>query len=198
MELRESPLAQTELYQERLENFNPVAQFLEEFESEQGRSKLVLVHKNLEELKTEVWSQYKIKIAAGGIVSNPNQEILMIKRFGKWEFPKGHQEKGERIEETALREVMEETGIRGLSLSDHLHTSFHTYKLKGRLALKETYWYKMTVKSLNDLSPQREEGIEAVEWVGEDWLERTQNSYENVKQLLAKVKNLPSREPMNG
>ena len=54
--------------------------------------------------------------AAGGLVRNGNGEFLMIHRNGKWDLPKGHQEEGERIEDTAVREVMEETGIDGIIL----------------------------------------------------------------------------------
>ena len=42
-----------------------------------------------------------------------NTEILLIKHInsGHWSFPKGHVEEGETEEETAKREIMEETGI---------------------------------------------------------------------------------------
>lgn len=40
------------------------------------------------------------------------EEILLIKHNGgHWAFPKGHVEAGETEEETALREVLEETGL---------------------------------------------------------------------------------------
>ena len=40
-------------------------------------------------------------------------KVLMVKHRagGHWAFPKGHVEKGETEAETAMREVMEETGI---------------------------------------------------------------------------------------
>ena len=50
-------------------------------------------------------------IAAGGLVTNENNELLMIFRRGKWDLPKGKLDKGETIEECAIREVEEETGI---------------------------------------------------------------------------------------
>lgn len=59
-------------------------------------------------------------ISAGGIVvrNNPNKQILLtifthIKGLG---FPKGHVEKGETLEQAAIREVTEETGLTELEI----------------------------------------------------------------------------------
>lgn len=60
----------------------------------------------------------RVETAAGGIVfrrKNSNIEIFFIKdSFGRWTFPKGHQELGETLAETAIREIGEETGLVGL------------------------------------------------------------------------------------
>ena len=49
--------------------------------------------------------------AGGGLVYNAKGKILFIFRNGKWDLPKGGTEKNETMEETAMREVEEETGI---------------------------------------------------------------------------------------
>ena len=49
--------------------------------------------------------------AGGGLVTNTKGEFLLIRRSGLWDLPKGHQEPGEDIGATALREVEEETGV---------------------------------------------------------------------------------------
>jgi ADP-ribose pyrophosphatase YjhB (NUDIX family) len=51
-----------------------------------------------------------------GVVIIKGTDVLMIKRGhppreGEWSIPGGHQELGETVRETALREVMEETGL---------------------------------------------------------------------------------------
>ena len=56
--------------------------------------------------------------AGGGLVYNQKGEVLFIFRNGKWDLPKGGTEKGEEIDETALREVEEETGVGKLSIHD--------------------------------------------------------------------------------
>ena len=51
-------------------------------------------------------------IAAAGIVMNENDEILMIKNNRRgWEFPGGQVEVGENVIDAVRREVLEETGV---------------------------------------------------------------------------------------
>jgi len=49
----------------------------------------------------------------GAVVINENREFLLIrhKNGEHWDFPKGHKEEGESDRETAIREVLEETGL---------------------------------------------------------------------------------------
>ena len=46
--------------------------------------------------------------AAGGVVENHKNEILMMKRLGHWDLPKGKADPGENSATTAQREVEEE------------------------------------------------------------------------------------------
>jgi ADP-ribose pyrophosphatase YjhB (NUDIX family) len=59
-------------------------------------------------------------ISAGGIVvrNNPNKQILLtiFTHIKGLSFAKGHVEKGETYEQTAIREVTEETGLTQLSI----------------------------------------------------------------------------------
>ena len=81
---------------------------------EQGELQgLILYSKNLNFLIENLFSLYKIQTAAGGLVFNPKGEILAMQRRGFWDLPKGKMEKGESIQQTAVREVQEETS--GLS-----------------------------------------------------------------------------------
>jgi len=103
--------------------------------------------------------------AAGGIVLNANQEMLWIKRLGKWDLPKGKIEIGESREAAAIREVEEETGISDLDLKKLLHTSYHTYNIYGDENIKRTDWYLMNTDSMSEGIPQQEEDITEVIWV---------------------------------
>ena len=53
--------------------------------------------------------------AAGAVVFGPGRRVLLVHRpkYDDWSFPKGKSERGEHVTATAVREVAEETGIRG-------------------------------------------------------------------------------------
>jgi ADP-ribose pyrophosphatase YjhB (NUDIX family) len=118
--------------------------------------------------------------AAGGLVLNAKKEILFIYKANKWDLPKGRIEKGETIEETAIREVEEECGISNLKLIKPLLTTYHVYFQNG-MKLKETFWFVMTSNDTKALVPQLEEGITKVVFKKEaEVLKALQNSYKNI------------------
>ncbi len=110
--------------------------------------------------------------AAGGLVTDPQGSVLLIFRNGRWDLPKGHVERGEGVETCALREVEEETGIRGVTLGDFLTQTIHFYHWHGVWTLKTCHWYRMNFSGSQQggLTPQQEEGITRVEWVKPEFL----------------------------
>jgi ADP-ribose pyrophosphatase YjhB (NUDIX family) len=127
--------------------------------------------------------------AAGGVVISPQGRLLMIKRFGRWEFPKGKVEPGEAIEATALREIEEECGVSGMEITRFLTHTMHTYRAPGgKRMLKITHWYAMRIDSEPKGKPQREEGIAAVAWATpKDARLRLEQSYRSVRRLIDMV-----------
>ena len=124
-------------------------------------------------------------IAAGGKVYNDNSEILFIYRNKKWDLPKGKAEKNETISQTALREVVEETGIKGLNIIKPLEKTFHIFKRGKKHYLKSTYWFEMKSSYTGEFKPQNDEGISRVEWVGAEDLDKILlKSYANIKLLI--------------
>ncbi|AXG74900.1 NUDIX domain-containing protein [Flavobacterium arcticum] len=123
--------------------------------------------------------------AGGGLVYNDNGEVLFIFRNGKWDLPKGGTERGEEMEETAMREVEEETGVKNLKIVKKLQKTYHVFKRNGQYKLKITYWYEMKTSYSGKLQGQLEEGIEKVAWLKpEEIKEVLTNSYENIKLLF--------------
>ena len=127
--------------------------------------------------------------AGGGLVYNTKGEVLFIFRNGKWDLPKGGIEKNETMEETAIREVEEETGVTGLKISNKLQKTYHIFKRNGRYKLKVTYWYEMQTDFNGIPQAQEEEGIEKVAWIKPEEIPVVlANSYENIKLLFENEK----------
>jgi 8-oxo-dGTP pyrophosphatase MutT (NUDIX family) len=124
-------------------------------------------------------------VAGGGIVSNDENKILFQFRRGKWDLPKGKLEDGENIEDCAVREVEEETGLKNVKLGKLIGITNHSYKEKDEEIEKETHWFEMTVSGEQELVPQLEEDITDLRWVAEpevkDYLK---NSFKNIEDIL--------------
>ncbi len=151
--------------------------------------KAYLYHPDEKEIMKVLKTKIPVNKAGGGLVYNKNGEVLFIFRNGKWDLPKGGTDKGEEIEDTAMREVEEETGVNGLSISKKLQKTYHIFKRNGVYKLKITHWFEM--HSTYDGIPigQAEEGIEKVEWKNPEQIkEALKNSYENIKLLFEEYK----------
>jgi 8-oxo-dGTP pyrophosphatase MutT (NUDIX family) len=130
----------------------------------------VFYHPQLLELKKAFQKKFTIVEAAGGLVKNESDEILMIYRRGRWDFPKGKLDKGEKLEDCAVREVEEETGLSNVNLRFPLIVTYHTYQEGTRHILKESHWFSMTVAGEQKLTPQTEEDISEIKWIDKNHL----------------------------
>lgn len=142
---------------------------------------------SLEEVWEDFTHMFKVIEAAGGVVSNKDGEILFIHRIGRWDLPKGKIEKGESLEQAALREIEEETGLKELILEEFLNNTFHIYtERNGEKILKTTYWFKMNYVGNDMPIPQTEEGITAVSWKNRDAImnEVFPKTFNNIKLIL--------------
>ena len=129
----------------------------------------------------------KKRIAGGGVVVNEKNQVLFIYRRKKWDLPKGKLDPGEDIKACAIREVMEETGIRNLTIGKLIIVTTHSYEEKGLNMQKETHWFEMKASTVDNstLTPQLEEDIEKIEWVSPENLEEyLSETYTNIQQVL--------------
>ena len=149
---------------------------------------LVLLHEDVDELFSIFRSLFKEIDAAGGVVRNDQGAILFIFRNGKWDLPKGKLEKGETIEEGAMREVEEECGVHGLKINGELKPTYHIFERNDQWCFKTTYWFNMNYSGSEVLVPQAEEGIERAEWIAEKDLGKVrENTWSNILVLLDQV-----------
>lgn len=126
-------------------------------------------------------------VAAGGLVRNDRNELLMILRKGHWDLPKGKLDEGESIEQCAVREVEEETGLQEIQLGELISVTIHHYTENNEDIEKETHWYKMRVHGNPQLIPQAEENITDIHWVKNETLPQyTATTYKNIREVIEK------------
>ena len=144
-----------------------------------------LIHKDEDKLLKKFLKLLPNVIVGGGKVYNDKGDILFIYRNDKWDLPKGKTEGIESIEDTAIREVSEETGVNGLEITKPLDTTYHIFKRNGRHRIKITYWFEMKTSFNGNLYAQEEEGITKVEWLDSyQTIEALKNSYANIRALI--------------
>ena len=148
------------------------------------QKKIFLFHKNPKKLISTFAKKIKIVTAGGGVVTNKKDEILFIFRRNKWDLPKGKMDKGETIKDTALREVMEETGIDSLKIIDFKTITYHIFKKGKEFRLKETHWFNMKSNYDGEFNPESSEGITKVVWKTKKKAKKIKNTFPNIKLLL--------------
>lgn len=130
---------------------------------------------------------FRVIEAGGGRVHDSQGRTLCISRFGRWDLPKGWLEKGETLDQCAVREVSEECGIDIADLQNdgELTTTYHIYPYREGFALKVTHWFKMKYTGNGATKPQTEEDITEVKWVGEAEMDEViGNTYGTIRMVL--------------
>ncbi|MFB9325498.1 NUDIX hydrolase [Paenibacillus aurantiacus] len=129
------------------------------------------------------------EISAGGVVFRREGGRLQVQliqdRYGKISLPKGKMEPGETVEETALREIAEETGLQGMIVApiDQIKYKYN-HESKGTVD-KEVHYY--LVEAIGGKLQAQVEEIRGVEWFEpmEAWRRQRQSGYSNNDQILS-------------
>jgi len=146
---------------------------------------LFIFHYDLDELQERFRSCFEMVYAAGGLVKDRNGNILIMKRRGKWDLPKGKVNKNESFENASLREVTEECGLHGLEITTPLLSTYHSYWIDDQNILKRTAWFEMLYSGDEVPVPQIDEDITEIKWVPvEDLRQVTGNTYLAVLDVL--------------
>ncbi len=127
-------------------------------------------------------------IAGGGLVLNEKSELLMIFRRGKWDLPKGKLDEGENIEQCAVREIKEETGINNVELVKFIGITHHEYfdQWLKETVIKESHWFLMQSSSGEKLIPQTIEDITEIKWMSENEIkDALKNSYPSIVEIIS-------------
>jgi 8-oxo-dGTP pyrophosphatase MutT (NUDIX family) len=170
---------------EKFESKKALAKQLKRFE-ESDVACLFIIHSDVDKLFRHVTGCFKYIEAAGGLVTHPDGRILLIERLGVWDLPKGKAEKGESLQETAIREVVEECGLKNAPvITGELTHTYHTYYRNDIHYLKHTAWYTMLYDGDDVLHPQSSEDITKAIWLSQNQLNIIQQkTYKSIKQVI--------------
>ncbi len=98
-------------------------------------------------------------VSCGGVVIFRGKILLLYKnyyqRYDGWVLPKGTVEENEEYKQTAVREVLEESGVQA-EIVKYVGKSEYSFNVKDSIILKEVHWYLMNAHSYYS-KPQREE-----------------------------------------
>lgn len=176
------------------DSFSPVFDAVQANEAWQNflanptKSNLYLTGNSAEEVLQLFMKNFKVIRAAGGLVFNEHDQLLCIYRWEKWDLPKGKVEKKERIDDAAIREVEEETGISGVKIESFKTITYHIYQSpyhKKKMVLKPTHWYNMRYDGHELLKPQLKEDIVNAQWFDKQKLDEVkQSTYASLKDLF--------------
>lgn len=165
-----------------------VHSLIAEFEKNIPVQMMVIKSMNIKKTWKTFINKFTLIEAAGGVVFNPENKMLMIFRHNKWDLPKGKLDENESPESAAIREVGEECGLKDLKIVEPLTSTYHTYYLKDKSILKKTYWYKM-ISLEKELTPQQEEDITEAKWMNRYEVKKAcNNSYATIVRLLREHK----------
>ena len=101
-------------------------------------------------------------ISSGGVVIFKGKILVLYKkyknRYEGWVLPKGTVEPGEAPQDTAVREVREESGAQA-EIRKYIGQTHYTFNTSKDVVSKVVYWYLMSAGSFYS-KPQREEFFE--------------------------------------
>lgn len=135
------------------------------------------------------------EISAGGVVINKEQQVVKVliihrNQMNDLTLPKGHQERGESLQETAIREVKEETGI--LAVPQKYLGKF-TYKVVDKkrniIYFRTVHWFLMTCQN-KKLKKKQDKEILQVFWRPFNKKTLQSLTYQNDRNILKKAQKI--------
>ncbi|MCA9384438.1 MAG: NUDIX domain-containing protein [Candidatus Magasanikbacteria bacterium] len=135
-------------------------------------------------------TKFRTELSAGGIIFRRKAgsvEVFFIKDpYNRMTFPKGHQELGESLVETAVREIKEETGLEGLRYIAPVGRTLFRFRREGTTIEKTVYFFLFEAPSDAQEVLTGEGAIWEAQWVKVDKAFAT-SGYRNLDRLLSKA-----------
>jgi 8-oxo-dGTP pyrophosphatase MutT (NUDIX family) len=123
--------------------------------------------------------------SAGTIVFRGDEVLLLHYIAGHWDFPKGNIESGEKEEETALRELEEETGIKHAEVIPGFREEIVYFYRRRGMTIRKTVIFFLVKTSESEVRISHEH-------IGFKWLPyeeaMKQLTFENARLELKKAR----------
>ncbi len=148
-----------------------------------------------EQLIQEYFCEFNYIEAAGGLIYNPLlQKHLFIKRWGRWDIPKGKIEQNESPKDAAIREIQEECALDQVFILDDLINTYHVYNAYGEYWLKKTHWF-IGITQEQNVAPQLDEDIQSAEWLLDNDIPKVvestyRSNREVIEEYMFKLQNI--------
>ncbi len=137
-------------------------------------------------------------VSAGGVIFRKvdgHVQVALIARGKVWGLPKGLIEQGETADETAVREVREETGLEGEIVGKIGEINYNFFA--GRRYFKTVFFY--LIKNVGGSIRDHDSEVDRVEWFPVSEALRI-STYANEKRILKKAEEMLKAEkqpPLN-
>ena len=126
--------------------------------------------------------------SCGAVVFKRHKEgtkyLVLHYEAGHWDFPKGHQEKNEKEEQTAAREIKEETGIEDIEFADGFREVITYFYKRGNETIHKEVVFFLAQSATEEVTISKEH-------IGYAWMgyEHAFNklTFNNAKELLRKA-----------
>lgn len=132
--------------------------------------------------------------AAGGLVVRKGKTdplvLMILDRYGNWTLPKGAIEEGETPGQAALREIEEETGVKG-DIVCPINTVRYQYEDSRGLVQKSVDFFLIQAKT-ESVTPREGEIVDAAWLIWNEALNRS--GYDNMVPVFSEGKTLVSEE----
>lgn len=134
--------------------------------------------------------QMREEVSAGGIVVFGNAILLLRKYNGDWVLPKGKIEPDENIDETAIREVCEEAGVKAKiqKYLGEIRYTFRSTRKENEKISKTVHWFLMTTKNMS-CKPQKKEGFIEARFVHMDTVTKLVKYDDEKRIIIRAIKN---------
>lgn len=166
----------------KVQDINTIVRINSSFITDSNPLLIRCVH--LEHDFNRIFRDYQRVIAAGGMVIK-DLEVLLIRKNGFLDLPKGFVDQGEDLEDCAYREIEEECGIQGHQIAHKLAETMHIYFYEDKPVLKVSHWFQFYYFGSKVTVPQYEEGITEAVWMSRKELDSNLSScYSSIREVL--------------